>query len=138
MSAIRYPIAADAEMALNAPLGRAEREREARDVARGEVVFTTEAVGPSFPTREAALAAWRGRVDDDGGAVAAEDRCCQLREVIEPTRARQKAQRPVEPTFEEGRRWPKPAGKPAKAQWRLSVSYWRVEPKAVVQARRAR
>ena len=37
MSAIRYPVAPDAEAALNAPLGRAAREREAKSIAGRDV-----------------------------------------------------------------------------------------------------
>ena len=59
MTAVLYPVAKNAEAALNAPLGRAAREREARTRAKTEVRFATEASGPAFESREAAMAAWR-------------------------------------------------------------------------------
>ena len=58
MTAILYPVAANAEQALAAPLGAAEREREAEHLAGQAVVFTTDPTGPAFATREAALAAY--------------------------------------------------------------------------------
>ncbi|HEY3814506.1 MAG TPA: hypothetical protein VGL66_14890 [Caulobacteraceae bacterium] len=131
---VLYPVAADAEAALSAPLGRAAREREARALANAdegaELRFVVEEVGPTFDTREAALEAWKGRIDDDrkGGAVAPEDRYCTIREVLAPVKGRAARAQTVKPVFENGRRWPVPA-KPAtapKTQWRLSVSYWRV------------
>jgi hypothetical protein len=138
MSAIRYPIAPDAETALRAPIGRATREREARALAGRAVAFMAEPVGPAYPTREAALDAYPGRLDDDrsGSQVAPEDRYCQLREEVERAGSKQPAMAPVEPTFAEGRRWPRPAGSGLATRWRLSVSYWRIE--AADQARRAR
>ena len=123
MSAILYPVAASAEAALARPIGRAAREREARAAAGGPVQFVSEEVGPAFASREAALDAYRGRVDDDrpGRAtdVAAEDRYCVLRERVEAAPA------PVEPAFSKGRRWPKPARLPSTT-FRLLVSYWRI------------
>lgn len=141
MTAVRYPIAANAEAALAAPLGRAEREREARRVAGEEVVFATEPTGPGFTTLEAALAAFRGRVDDPrggGAAVAVEDRFCSLREVMAEGAGR--APRPLQPLMRGGRRWPQPRPAPAVV-WRLSVSYWRIataEEIRLDQARQAR
>ena len=48
---------------------------------------------------------------------------------------------PVEPTYEDGHRWPKPAA-PPRTVWRLTVSYWRMgtaeRPLEAPQARRAR
>ena len=123
MSAILYPVASSAAAALASPLGRAAREREAEAAAGGPVLFVSEDVGPAYASREAALDANAGRLDDDrpghANQVAAEDRFCTLRE-----RA-QSAPPPVEPAFAKGRRWPKPA-KPPKVSFRLSVSYWQV------------
>jgi len=122
MSAILYPVAENAEAALTSPIGRAAREREAQSAAGAPVVFVSEEVGPAFATREAALDAYKGKLDDDrpGGAqVAPEDRFCVLRERSEAAPA------PLEPVFVKGRRWPKPARTP-KVAFRLSVSYWRV------------
>ena len=48
----------------------------------------------------------------------------------------------MEPTFEDGRRWPRPPEHPPKTAWRLMVSYWRVasaeRPLEAPQARKAR
>ena len=145
MTAILYPVAATAEAALVAPLGRAERERQALDLAGGPVSFVSEPVGQIFDTREAALDAHAGRVEDDrpgrGVALAPEDRFCQLREVVKGAPGRWPVLTPLTPTFEAGRRWPAPerqAGLPTG--WRLSVSYWRVQSAQDVaeQARLAR
>ena len=124
MSAILYPVAASAEEALARPRGRAARERDAREFAGGPVRFVSEAAGPGYPSREAALDAYAGRLDDErpGHArlVAPQDRFCALREVA-PGGA---GPAPVEPAHAEGRRWPKPAPRPPSV-FRLQVSYWR-------------
>jgi hypothetical protein len=139
MPAVLYPVAKSAEAALNRPLGRAAREREAKTRAKAEVRFVTETTGPAFDTREAALTAWRGRLDDEGVALQPEDRFCALREVLAATRGRRPV--PVEPLMKDGRRWPAPKAKP-RTVWRLSVSYWKVadpaEQAAMAQARTAR
>ena len=141
MTAVRYPIAETAEAALGVPLGRAAREREARGVAGEEVIFVTEQTGPGFPTLEAALAAFRGRVEDPrgGGTVLQpEDRYCTLREVMPEGAGR--PPRPQKPSLRAGRRWPQPRQAPPVV-WRLSVSYWRIATPAEIsldQARRAR
>ena len=44
MTAILYPVAANAERALSAPLGRAARESEAVGLAGGEVRVASEPV----------------------------------------------------------------------------------------------
>jgi hypothetical protein len=145
MTAILYPVAANAEQALAQPRGRAAREREASAAAGEAVVFTTDPVGPAFATREAALGAYGGRVGDDrtGASLEPQDRFCRLAEqiVVEPGKT---APAPVEPTFEDGRRWPRPAA-PPRTVWRLMVSYWRmataerpIEAPQARQARRAR
>jgi hypothetical protein len=126
---VLYPVAENAEAALDAPVGRAVREREARAFAGqspgSEVVFTVEEVGPAFETREAALEGLAGRLDEAGGAVAPEDRFLTLREVMAPVKGGFPSARQVEPEFKGGRRWPKPRAAP-KTQWRLSISYWRI------------
>jgi len=120
MTAVLYPVARTAEAALNAPLGRAAREREAKARAKAEVRFVTEETGPAFDSREAALAAYRGRVE-----AAGEDRFCALREVVaQPPKGRTPRPRAVEPVFRDGRRWPEPPPRP-RTVWRLSVSYWK-------------
>jgi hypothetical protein len=143
MTAILYPVAANAEQAVSRPMGRAAREREARGVAKEPVVFTTDAMGPAFATREAALGAYAGRIEDErtGFTPQIEDRFCKLVEhvVVEPGRTAPLA--PVSPTYEDGRRWPAPA-EPPRTAWRLMVSYWRVasaeRPIEAPQARQAR
>jgi hypothetical protein len=130
MTAILYPVAANAEQALNQPLGRAEREREATRAAGEAVVFTTDATGPAFATREAALEAYRAQVNENW---------CRLSEQMAGKPVRRA---PVEPTYQDGRRWPPPAAHPPKTAWRLMVSYWRIataeRPIEAPQARKAR
>lgn len=122
---ILYPVAASAEAALARPQGRAAREREAAALAGAAVVFVTEATGPAFASREAALDAFAGKLDDPrpghGVTVQPEDRYCALAERIEGA-----VLAPVEPAFVRGRRWPKPPARPARTVFRLVVSYWRV------------
>lgn len=140
MSAILYPVARSVAEALERPLGRAAREREAASLAGEAVSFVSEEVGPAYPTQEAALDAWAGRLDDEREGrrvqVAPEDRYCALRE-----RAAGRAPpAPREPSFADGRRWPKPPAKRPVIEFRLSVSYWRIgEAQAALdQARAAR
>jgi len=125
MSAILYPVAANAEAALARPKGRAAREREARRIAGMAVRFVTEPTGPGFASREAALDAYAGRVDDErpGSSfqAAAEDRYCAVAERIESA----PAPNPVEPAFLAGRRWPAPPPRPPVTVFRMMVSYWR-------------
>jgi hypothetical protein len=120
---VLYPVAASVEEALARPRARAARERTARDAAAGPVRFVTELTGPAFATREAALDAYRGRLDDDRPdrrtAVLPEDRWCDVVEVADAP------PRPVTPAMKDGRRWPAPPRSPATS-WRLSVSYWRI------------
>lgn len=125
------------EQALSRPLGRAAREREAKAMAGEAVVFATEPAGPAFPAREAALAAYRDWLED----AAPEDRYCQLveRVVAEPGQAKRLTQ--VQPSFENGRRWPAAWAVPPRTAWRLMISYWRPASAAgadVPQARVAR
>ena len=140
MTAIQYPVAANAELALAGPTARAVRESEARRRAGEAVVFTTDVVGPAFATRGAALDAYRGRVDDErtGQTPDIEDRYCRLVEQLAEGTARPK---PVEPTYTDGRRWPEPTHAP-RTVWRLSVSYWRIataeRPLEAPQARAVR
>lgn len=141
MTAILYPVAANAEQAFSRPLGRQAREKEATALAEAPVTFVTEALGPAFSTREAALDAYQGRVEDErsGFTPAHEDRYCRLAEQrLKPTG---KPMPPVEPVFEDGRRWPKPTPPPPTV-WRLIVSYWRIvsadELAAAPQARQIR
>ena len=146
MTAILYPVAADAGQAFNTPRGRAAREREAAQAAGEPVAFVTEPVGPAYATREAALDALAGRVEDERPgrpAIAAEDRVVSLVEQVAPQRGRSRAPGPVAPSFEDGHRWPAAAQAPATV-WRAMISYWRIGPPPVrriggeVQARQAR
>jgi hypothetical protein len=134
VNAVLYPVAANPEQALSRPAGRAAREREAKAVAGEAVSFATEAVGPAFPSREAALEAYRDRVE----TIAAEDRYCQLVEriVSEPGKPARLA--PVSPTYEDGRRWPAPPAEPPRTIWRLLVSYWRPASAPAAEAPQAR
>lgn len=140
MTAILYPVATNAEQALTRPKGRAARESEARRRAGEAVVFASDPVGPAFATREAALDAYRGRVEDErtGAMPETEDRYCRI---VEQVADGAKAPRPMEPTYADGHRWPSPP-KPPKTVWRLTVSYWRIgtaaRPLEAPQARVAR
>ena len=129
MSAVAFPIAATAEAALARPLGRAARESQAVMLAGEAVAFVTEPVGPAFTTREAALDAFSGRLDDERPgrmvSVQPEDRFCQLRELAAKPPRRKGAGKAMRPVYRDGRRWPKPLAPPATV-WRLSISYWRV------------
>jgi hypothetical protein len=121
---VSFPIAADAEGALKAPVGRAARQREAREAAGEAVSFVRELTGPAFASREAAEAAYAGHLDGPGATIAPEDRYCELMEVASPEIRRRRLGGQAEPTCEDGRRWPKPP-EPLPTVWRLSVSYWR-------------
>jgi hypothetical protein len=129
MTAILYPVAANAELAMASPLGHAAREREALGVAGEAVVFTTDPTGPAFATREAGAAAYGALLDEP------------WRRLTEQILPGQKLAR-AEPVMAEGRRWPAPAGGPPRTAWRLMVSYWRIataaRPIETPQARRAR
>lgn len=119
-----YPVAANADAALSAPLGRAAREREAGDIAGGAVRFVTELVGPAFATRPAAEAAYAGRLGE--GA--------RLTERL----AGKAAPKPAKPVYRDGRRWPDPpAGSPATI-WRLELSFWKFGEDADPPADQAR
>jgi hypothetical protein len=130
MSAIRYPIAPNAEAALSAPLGRAARESEAVLTSGADVMFVTEAVGPAFPSRAAALDAYAGRIDDERegarSTVQPEDRFCDLRALAAARPPKPGTLKPMRPTYRAGRRWPTPPAPPPTV-WRLSISYWRIQ-----------
>src|SRR5580692_8608638 len=112
MTAILYPVATNADAAFARPLGRAAREREAGRVAAQPVRFVSEEIGPVFASRDAALDAYAGRIEDDrpgrSGALAPEDRFCTLRETIAGA-----PPPPLAPTFADGRRWPAAPPRPA-------------------------
>jgi hypothetical protein len=141
MSAILYPVAANADAALAKPKGRAAREREAASIGGGLVRFVTEPAGPAFASREAALDAYAGRLDDParGVSIASEDRYCSLAERLEGAPPPE----PVEPAFARGRRWPKRSAVRSPTVVRLMVSYWRLsdagaEAQAELAAEQAR
>jgi hypothetical protein len=141
MSAILYPIAANAERALATPLGRAARASDANELVQGEVEFVTHEVGPAFASKTEALAAYAGRLDDEdrGRFLPAADRFCTLREIVAARGVRKLRQ--AKPTMKDGHRWSPAPATPSTA-WRLSISYWRVkgaeEIAAMAQARKAR
>ena len=141
MSAILYPIAANADRALAQPVGRAARASQAQTLARGEVVFVTQEVGPAFATKAEALAVYLGRVDDEdkGRFLQASDRYCTLRELVGKGGPRKLKQ--AKATLKDGHRWSPPPAPPPTV-WRLSISYWRIkgpdEIAAMAQARKAR
>jgi hypothetical protein len=134
VNAILYPVAPNPDQALSRPAGRAAREREARSIAGEAVTFATEPVGPAFPSREAALEAFRERIE----TIEPQDRFCQLveRVVTEPGHSARLA--PVSPTFQDGRRWPPPPVQPARTVWRLLISYWRPASAPTLEAPQAR
>ena len=144
MTAILYPVATNPEQALSRPLGRAAREREARRLAKEDVAFTTEPVGPVFATREAAIDAYKRHLEDErtGFQPAVEDRYCRLSAQMLSASGRTARLAPVEPTFQDGRRWPAPTTAQPTTVWRLMVSYWRLataeRPLEAPQARHAR
>ena len=124
MTLTAYPVAANADAALAAPLGRAAREREAGDLAGGPVRFVTELVGPAFATREAAEAAYAGRLVE--GA--------RLTERL----AGKTPPKPARPVYRDGRRWPAPPTEAPATVWRLELSYWKMGDEADPPAEQAR
>lgn len=141
---IAYPVAANAEAALSAPLGRAPRERDALAVAGGAPVdFRVETAGPVFATREAALEAFAGRIEDGRPGrpgVAPEDRFLELRQMMARPNGRLPILTPVRPNTEGERRWPDRRPEPVATVWRVSVSYWRLRTEVEIpgQARQIR
>ncbi|MBV9510766.1 MAG: hypothetical protein JO303_10840 [Caulobacteraceae bacterium] len=133
MTAVLYPVAANASAALSAPQGRAARASEAVLLAGAAVRFVSESVGPGFATRSAALDAFAGPLDDErpgkGRAVAAEDRYCELRELAEAAAPKPGKSKPPAPVYRDGRRWAAPPPPPATV-WRLSISYWKIDAPA--------
>ena len=139
MSAILYPVANDPDAALAQPLGRAARQREAADLAGEAVTFVTGPAGAAYATRDAALDAFAGQVEDGRPGrvrqLAPEDRFCRLAEVVAAARA----PAPATPILRDGRRWPPPPAEAPKTVWRLQVSYWRpVSAAPVVETAQAR
>lgn len=140
MSLIAYPIAADAHEALTRLRAgealRAIREKEAELAARARVAFVTQTVGPVYETRDEALDAYAGLVEDDRKGrtfmPADSDRFCLLTcRIRDPKRGKPK---PMQPVFAEGQRWPKKR-EPVASAWQLSLSYWKIM--TVAQARAA-
>jgi hypothetical protein len=126
VSAILYPIAADAAAALNAPRGRAARERDASRLVGEPVAFARELTGPVFKSEEAARAAYAGRLDEERpearAVIAPEDRFCELRPIA------QRGRMPFSGVH---------------TVWRLSVGFWKIgqpqaEPRDLPQARKTR
>ena len=88
MNAVLYPVAANAEAALTRPIGKAARERQAKDLAGRDVEFISEEVGPAFESAEAAEAAYAAVLE--GGAV-------RVREVVAKVKGRVPVVAPVKP-----------------------------------------
>ena len=128
MTAVLYPVAANAEAALSRPIGRAARASDAQVLAGAAVDFVQELAGPGFPTREAALDAFAGRLEDERPgrhSAEAEDRYCALREMLAEPARNGPGSVPFKPVYRDGRRWPAPRLAPATV-WRLTIGYWRV------------
>ncbi len=120
---LHYPVAANPDAALQAPMGFAMREREATQIAAGEVVsFVTEWAGPAWPSEEAARVAYADRL---AGAPSGWWSILPVAATGSTGRVRKHA--PLKPAFRDGRRWPTPSpeDRPQSA-WRLSIRYWRV------------
>jgi len=117
VSAILYPIAADAEAALTAPEGRAARERDAERLTGAPVRFVRELTGPTFRSEDEARACYAGRLDDDRPDrrvnLPSEDRYCELKAIVQRSRV--------------------PFAPPHTA-WRLAVAYWRTGDPAEAEA----
>jgi hypothetical protein len=138
MTAILYPVAETAEAALHAPRGHAARERDAEALG-GRVRFVTEVTGPAFASREAALDAYAGRVEDERPGrppLAPEMRWRKLTPVSSAD-GRPARRAAVKPVYREGRRWPAPQP-PPPTLWRLEVSYWRIEAAVAAPGEAAR
>ena len=139
MPLIAYPIAAGAHEALTrlkAGEGlRAVREKEAELAAKARVVFVTETTGPLYETRDEALDAYAGLVEDDRKGrtfmPADSDRFCLLTCRIRDHK-RSKVQ-PVQPVFAGGQRWPQKRESVASV-WQLSLSYWKIMTVAQAKA----
>ena len=120
---LRFPVAPNADAALQAPLGFAMRELEARALVDGATVkFVVEWVGPVWPDLAAAEAAFATRLAGKSGD------WWSLKPVIAPPPgARLRKPAPIKPNFKDGRRWPilSELEKPVTG-WRLSIRYWRV------------
>jgi hypothetical protein len=131
MTAILYPVAETAEGALHAPRGHAARESEARAL-HGEVRFVTEIAGPAFATREAALDAYAGRVEDERpGRPQPERQALWARlAAVSSADGRPVRKAPAKPVYRDGRRWPQTPAGAAPTLWRLAVSYWKLETAA--------
>jgi hypothetical protein len=103
MSGVLFPIGPNAETALAAPVGRASLQSAAANLAGAPVSFVRALSGPAFESREAALKAYHGRIDDDGVTVAPSDRFCDLQAVLAPGET------------------------PRRIVWRLSLGYWQID-----------
>jgi hypothetical protein len=139
MSLIAYPIASDAHDALTRLKAgeslRAIREKEAEVAAKARVAFVTQTVGPVYETRDEALNAYAGLVEDDRKGrtfmPADSDRFCLLTcRIRDPKRGKSK---PMQPVFAEGQRWPA-RREPVASVWQLSLSYWKIMTVAQAKA----
>lgn len=125
MTLTLYPIATDVDTALKAGVKVAARESEAQKLASAHVVFASEWVGPAYDSRDAALDAWAGRVEDDreghGFSPAPEARFCKL--ICRPASLGAKDRKSREKTG---------------TVWQLSVSYWKIMAAPQASARPAK
>jgi hypothetical protein len=139
MSLIAYPIASDAHEALTRLRAgetlRAIREKEAELTAKARVAFVTQTVGPVYETRDEALDAYAGLVEDDRKGrtfmPADSDRFCLLTCRIRD--AKHGKSKPIQPVFAEGQRWPQKR-EPVASVWQLSLSYWKIMTVAQAKA----
>ena len=129
MSAQSYPVANDGEAALSNPIGHALRARDAEALAGEPVIFSSERVGPSCPSREAA-AELASRLTS-ASATPPDPMSIRLVEVFDGARP----PAPARPLTEGGRRWPEPPP-PPRTVWRLQVDFWRPASRtpAILQA----
>ena len=122
---LRYPVAANPDAALQAPLGFALRELEARQIAAGETVsFVTEWAGPAWPTEAAARGAYEARL---AGEHAGWWTILPVAAPAPGAKGRTRRHAPLKPVFRDGKRWPT-LGETERmtTAWRLSIRYWRV------------
>ncbi|MFT3998489.1 MAG: hypothetical protein QM667_13885 [Asticcacaulis sp.] len=122
MPAIAYPVAHNAlDIVLNWNEGAmpcAERERSARDLCGKEVTFVRETLDPGFASEDAARAHYERLLTAPFASLI-----CTFERTRIPSRA--------EASRRNGQRWDKAAAE-LPAQWKLSLSYWKIGAKRPV------
>lgn len=127
MPAIAYPIAHNAlDIVLNWASGTlpvAERERDACERSAKDVTFVRETLDPAFPSEAAAQAHYAQLLSEPFASLI-----CTFERTRLPGRA--------EATRRNGQRW---SGTPhaPPAQWKLSLSYWKIGLKRAASAKPA-